>query len=66
MNRDTGAGPFAAQAYENVDDVAVIDRGGARVCFVYAEDCAGGDKAAAKSRAQRIAESLNKTEGHTP
>jgi hypothetical protein len=61
---DRGDGPFQAQAYENTSTVAVIDRSGEQFCLVYARDCAGKDKAGAKARAERIAESLNKTEGH--
>jgi hypothetical protein len=44
----------------------IMDASGARFALVLSRDCAGGDLTAAKARATRIAESLNKTEGHAP
>lgn len=62
-----GRGPFAtADATSVTSGSMVVDREGKPFCYVAAHDCHGGDKMAAKARAQRITESLNKTEGHTP
>jgi hypothetical protein len=68
---ERGKGPFAAgkgwQLSSNGgehDVVPVEDAAGNEFALVFARSCAGRDKTAAKARAQRIAESLNKTEGH--
>lgn len=57
------SGPFMVQA-EDEGNATVRDAAGEPFCWVIAAECVGGDKAAAKARATRIAESLNQTEGH--
>lgn len=64
-------GPFTAgkcQVHQEepgvYDGAAVFDAEGEPFCLIAADSCAGGDLSAAKARAQRIAELLNKTEGH--
>lgn len=71
MDRDAGKGPFAGQPFHDNDGPTVVGQGavvrdatGAVFCYVSARDCHGHDIPAAKARAQRIAESLNRTEGH--
>lgn len=63
MNRERGKGPFAVVADEATGRAAVMDATGAGFCSVDRLDCHGHDLSAAKARARRIAESLNKTEG---
>jgi hypothetical protein len=72
MNREHGKGPFSvpkepldlpAQDRNRQPLIPVIDAAGGTFCYVGLGDCHGGDLPAAKARARRIAESLNKTEG---
>lgn len=70
MNREQGKGPFVGERVKDdhgptvLGDHAVIrDSTGAPFCYVATRDCHGGDLSAAKARATRIAESLNKSEG---
>lgn len=74
MNREAGKGPFSvpkepldlpAQDRQGGPLLAVIDAAGETFCYVGLMDCHGRDLAAAKARARRIAESLNKSEGFT-
>lgn len=67
-----GAGPFSVgkptDIHSNGEDYDVIELfdGEAKLfAVVFAQDCFGKSIAAAKARATRIAESLNKTEGHS-
>lgn len=68
MDRDIGKGPFVIATHKDklVEEgtAEVVDVTGATFCVVDREDCHGKDLAAAKARATRIGESLNKTEGH--
>lgn len=64
-------GPFTAgkcQVHQEepgvYDGAAVFDGEGQPFCLIAMDDCVGSDLHAAKARAQRIAESLNRTEGH--
>lgn len=64
-------GPFTASKCQvdteeegRFDGAAVFEVDGQPFCYVRVDDCVGGHLSAAKARAQRIAESLNKTEGH--
>jgi hypothetical protein len=64
-------GPFTADKCElpgypdgEGHGAAVFASDGFPFCYVCADDCVGGDVMAAVARATRIAESLNKTEGH--
>lgn len=68
---ECGIGPFTAGKCQVIDETpghydgaAVFDKEGDPFCYVLEDDCIGGDAAAAKARATRIAESLNRTEGH--
>jgi hypothetical protein len=64
---DVSKGPFAVdKAPLGSTKVNILDATGRPFVHVHMKDCAGGDLAAAKARATRIAESLNKTEGHAP
>jgi hypothetical protein len=68
--RTTGKGPFSV--FPNVHQlqdsgnspvvVTIVDGGGQPFAFVRQNDCAGGDPTAAKARATRIAEALNRCE----
>lgn len=60
---DKSAGPFTVNA-EDEGNATVRDQTGEPFAWIIAAECRGGDKAAAKARATRIAESLNRTEGH--
>lgn len=64
LNRDAGKGPFVTQQ-EDEGNQTVRDAAGLPFCWVIAAECVGGDKAAAKARATRIAEALNVQEGHS-
>lgn len=64
-------GPFSAgkcQVHDEMlgvyDGAAVFDSEGAPFCLIEMDNCIGGDLAAAKARATRIAEALNRSEGH--
>jgi hypothetical protein len=72
VNREAGKGPFSvpkevlplpAADRQGGPLLPVIDAAGETFCYVGLMDCHGRDLAAAKARARRIAESLNKTEG---
>jgi hypothetical protein len=62
-SRDQGDGPFTVKR-EHLTAL-VMDASDEVFCVVNVRDCVGRDGDAAKARATRIAESLNKTEGHT-
>lgn len=64
-DRNIGAGPFTAGKCKcsAVDGAAVFDVTGETFCFVADDNCHGGNSAA-RARATRIAEVLNKVEGH--
>lgn len=73
-DRNFGEGPFEAKAakallgefavggedIEPVDCATVFDATGNAFCYIAPEDCAGRDMNAAKARATRIAEALNR------
>lgn len=70
--RDRGKGPFTVgkptEVHSNGEDypvVEVLDSSGSVFAMVWAQDCCSNDVPAAKARATRIAESLNRTEGHS-
>jgi len=72
MNPNAGKGPFVianepATLAPNGDlkAVQVVDQLGEPFCYVAPLHCHGQDWSAAKARAQRIVESLNRTEGHS-
>lgn len=66
--RNVGKGPFTTKATKDATgpagSVVVLDASGETFCFVDSDYCVGGDLSAAKARATRIAEALNKGEGH--
>lgn len=57
-----GPGPFIVAATTSSEHMIVLDGGGEKFCWVDPADCAGGDRMAAKARAQRIVEALNKAD----
>lgn len=64
-------GPFAAHKFtlnatghDPIDGAIIVDSDQALFAFIPAVNCIGADPMAALARATRIAESLNKTEGH--
>jgi hypothetical protein len=67
------SGPFAVRKNEVIAEAqgepifasTILDADGNCFAHVLNDDCAGMDAHAAQARAQRIAESLNKTEGHS-
>lgn len=61
MDRDLGKGPFSVKA-EDEGNATVRDQIGEPFAWVIAAECHGGDKSAAKARATRIAESLNRND----
>lgn len=60
IERDTGKGPFSYDA--GISVVVINDARGEQFCLVQAADCAGGDASAAKARAARICEALNRAD----
>lgn len=66
-DRDWGVGPFKAaregQVVEIGPAVPVFDKTGRAMCWVALANCQGGLDAG-KARATRIAEALNRGEGH--
>lgn len=66
--RNVGKGPFSAakephhrSALCGLECLAVLDAAGATFAWVVVSSAIGGDKSAAKARATRIAEALNRT-----
>lgn len=68
-DRNTGVGPFSAgkcAVFDNeIDGAAVFDAEGQPFCLI-GDDMAIGGRQGAIARAQRIAESINRTEKHAP
>lgn len=64
---DKGKGPFRSARFDFADTPGsvVFDCQRDVFCVIPAGTCAGSSEDAAMARATRIAESLNKTEGHT-
>lgn len=65
--RNVGKGPFRAwkdkvDLFGQGSAVPIVDSGDRPFAYVLLDDCVGGDLSAARARATRIAESLNRTE----